>query len=99
LLLEGGARNNAAFLKAELVDEISLVLFPALGGRARSKTFEAGEDGLAERVRLNLDSAEVRAAVLKRNSSAPRNSYASDHRTDDKVTRFRIRGRRRAPQT
>lgn len=63
LILEGGARTNAAFLKAGLVDEISLVLFPAIGGHSGSQTlFEAGEDGLAERVRLTLDSAEVRPA-------------------------------------
>lgn len=55
LLLEGGAHTNAGFLKAGLVDEISLVLFPAIGGRTGSQTlFEAGPDGLADRVRLDL---------------------------------------------
>ncbi|MGW5956790.1 5-amino-6-(5-phosphoribosylamino)uracil reductase [Methylorubrum populi] len=63
LILEGGAHTNAAFLKAGLVDEISLVLFPAIGGHSGSQTlFEAGEDGLADRVRLSLVSAEVRQA-------------------------------------
>ncbi|MBN4097955.1 dihydrofolate reductase family protein [Methylobacterium sp. OT2] len=63
LILEGGARTNAAFLKAGLVDEISLVLFPAIGGHSGSQTlFEAGEDGLADRVRLSLVSTEVRTA-------------------------------------
>ncbi|WP_264051060.1 dihydrofolate reductase family protein [Methylobacterium flocculans] len=63
LILEGGARTNAAFLKAGLVDEISLVLFPAIGGHSGSQSlFEAGEDGLADRVRLSLVSTEVRTA-------------------------------------
>lgn len=63
LILEGGARTNAAFLKAGLVDEISLVLFPAIGGHSGSQTlFEAGEDGLSDRVRLSLVSTEVRTA-------------------------------------
>jgi len=63
LILEGGARTNAAFLKAGLVDEISLLLFPAIGGHSGSQSlFEAGEDGLADRVRLSLVSTEVRTA-------------------------------------
>jgi riboflavin biosynthesis pyrimidine reductase len=63
LILEGGARTNAAFLKAGLVDEISLLLFPAIGGHSGSQSlFEAGEEGLADRVRLSLVSTEVRTA-------------------------------------
>jgi riboflavin biosynthesis pyrimidine reductase len=63
LILEGGARTNAAFLKAGLVDEISLVLFPAIGGHSGSQTlFEAGEDGLADLVRLSLASTEIRTS-------------------------------------
>lgn len=59
LVLEGGARTNAAFLEAGLVDEVSLVLFPAIGGREGARTlFEAGPEGLADRVRLETISAE-----------------------------------------
>lgn len=59
LLLEGGAHTNAEFLKAGLVNEMSLVLFPAIGGRTDSPTlFEAGPGGLADRVRLSLIGSE-----------------------------------------
>ncbi|WP_277983310.1 RibD family protein [Sphingomonas faeni] len=61
LLLEGGAHTNGMFLKAGLVDEISLVLFPAIGGRSGSASlFDAGPDGLADTVRLELTANEMR---------------------------------------
>ncbi len=60
LLLEGGAHTNAAFLQEGLVDEISLVLFPAIGGRKGEKTlFEAGLEGLSNKVRLKTLSTEM----------------------------------------
>lgn len=63
LILEGGAHTNGTFLKARLVDEISLVLFPAIGGHSGSQTlFEGGGDGLADQVRLITISTEVRPA-------------------------------------
>lgn len=53
LILEGGAGTNAAFFRAGLVNQVSLVLFPAIGGRERARgLFDAGPDGLAGRVRL-----------------------------------------------
>lgn len=61
LLLEGGAQTNAAFFKAGLVDEISLVLFPAIGGNSDSPTiFGTAPDGLADKVRLEMLSTELR---------------------------------------
>lgn len=55
VLLEGGATTNGAFLAAGLVDEVSLVLFPAIGGRTGSASiFENGEEGLADHLRLDL---------------------------------------------
>jgi riboflavin biosynthesis pyrimidine reductase len=46
LLLEGGAKMNGAFLKAGLVDEISLLLCPAIDGKTGASTiYEAGESG------------------------------------------------------
>lgn len=59
LLLEGGAGINGAFLKAGLVDEISLLLFPAIDGHSGTRAiFEGGEDGLADAVALTLSSVE-----------------------------------------
>lgn len=57
LLLEGGAKMNGAFLKAGLVDEISLLLCPAIDGKAGASTiYEAGEDGVG-RPELSLIAA------------------------------------------
>lgn len=55
LLLEGGATMNGAFLKAGLVDEVSLLLCPAIdGSTGASSIFEAGEDGLGGVSHLEL---------------------------------------------
>jgi riboflavin biosynthesis pyrimidine reductase len=63
LLLEGGAQMNGAFLKAGLVDEISLLLCPAIDGCTGSPAiFEAGEGGLQGAARLALMSATPGAA-------------------------------------
>jgi riboflavin biosynthesis pyrimidine reductase len=60
LLLEGGATINGAFLAAGLVDELSLLVAPALDGRARTQSFvEFGERGLADKIRLSLTSCEA----------------------------------------
>lgn len=59
LLLEGGARMNGAFLKAGLVDEVSLLLCPAIDGRTGTSTiFEAGEDGVGKPRRMTLIEAQ-----------------------------------------
>ncbi|MDP4027254.1 dihydrofolate reductase family protein [Methylobacterium sp. NEAU 140] len=61
VLLEGGARTNARFLAGGLVDEISLLLFPAIGGHTGSQTlFAAGAEGLARQVHLSMLSTAVR---------------------------------------
>lgn len=61
LILEGGAHTNALFLEAGLVDEISLVLFPAIGGRPGSQTlFGDRPGGLSDLLRLSTISAESR---------------------------------------
>jgi riboflavin biosynthesis pyrimidine reductase len=58
LLLEGGATLNGAFLKAGLIDEVSLLLCPAIDGSSGTPAiFEAGEYGLAVRPSLELVSA------------------------------------------
>lgn len=40
----GGAEINAAFFKADLVDEISLVIGPAIDGNRHALTFVGTED-------------------------------------------------------
>jgi riboflavin biosynthesis pyrimidine reductase len=46
LLLQGGGATNAAFLHAGLIDEISLVLFPAVDGtNAAPSIFDSGGEG------------------------------------------------------
>ncbi|MBZ9706399.1 RibD family protein [Mesorhizobium sp. ESP7-2] len=55
LLLEGGAGINGSFFAAGLVDELSLLVTPALDARAANQGFvEFGEAGLAGKVRLSL---------------------------------------------
>jgi riboflavin biosynthesis pyrimidine reductase len=59
VMLEGGARTNGEFLKAGLVDQISFILFPAIGGKSGSPAiFEGGQDGLADKVKLKMTSFE-----------------------------------------
>jgi riboflavin biosynthesis pyrimidine reductase len=60
LLLEGGGGINGSFLAAGLVDEISLLIAPAVDGRSVGRTvFESGEAGLADKVRLSLTACET----------------------------------------
>ena len=60
LLLEGGGHVNGSFLAAGLVDEISLLVAPAIdGGDGVTGVFDAGGTGLAGKARLSLTSAET----------------------------------------
>ncbi|MBZ9743592.1 RibD family protein [Mesorhizobium sp. CO1-1-4] len=62
LLLEGGAGINGSFLAAGLVDELSLLIAPALDARAANQGFvEFGEAGLAGKVRLSLTDCKTLA--------------------------------------
>jgi riboflavin biosynthesis pyrimidine reductase len=59
LLLEGGAGINGSFLAAGLVDEISLLIAPAVDGDPNREAFvDAGEGGLAGKVKLSLKGCE-----------------------------------------
>lgn len=58
LLLEGGGGVNGSFLAAGLVDELSIVLAPALDGGPTRGIVEAGEAGLKGKVRLSLIAAD-----------------------------------------
>jgi riboflavin biosynthesis pyrimidine reductase len=55
LLLEGGAGINGSFFAAGLVDELSLVMAPALDARkGADRVVEFGEDGLAGKCALSF---------------------------------------------
>lgn len=65
LLLEGGAGINGSFFAAGLVDELSLLVAPALDARAGNQGFvEFGESGLAGKMQLSLTSCETLAHGL-----------------------------------
>lgn len=63
LLVEGGGTTSGAFVKAGLVDEVSLLLCPAIAATSgRPAIFEAGEDGIGNALQLELASATPVAA-------------------------------------
>ena len=66
LALEGGAGINGSFLAAGVVDELSVLVAPAIEGRAGAqRIIEFGDEGLQGKVALTLRSAEVlRAGVV-----------------------------------
>lgn len=60
LLLEGGAAINRSFFTAGLVDELSLLVAPAIDGRSDSPAFiGSGSIGLADQVQLSLTSCQL----------------------------------------
>lgn len=60
LLLEGGGTINGAFFATGLVDELSLLVSPAIEARSNSPAIiEAGETGLAGKAQLSLISCEA----------------------------------------
>lgn len=59
LALEGGGGINGSFFAAGLVDELSVLITPALDGRSDSKSIiDSGNIGLAGKVELSLTSCE-----------------------------------------
>src|SRR5580704_1690561 len=63
LRLEGGGKSNGSFLRAGLIDEISLAVCPAVdGARGGPYAFDSGEDETDARAPLRsmtLESCEV----------------------------------------
>jgi riboflavin biosynthesis pyrimidine reductase len=61
LVVEGGAVTNGAFLAAGLVDELRVLVAPALDGGENVQGIVAWRDGLAGKVTLQLKSADALA--------------------------------------
>ena len=60
MMVEGGGVVNGKFLAAGVVDEISLLLVPAIDGTTGTRTiFEGGPAGLGRKVALRFRSAET----------------------------------------
>jgi 2,5-diamino-6-(ribosylamino)-4(3H)-pyrimidinone 5'-phosphate reductase len=66
LLLEGGGETNGAFLRAGLVDELSLLLTPVADGRlGEPALFDVEDENPAKAIaRLRLKSAKRAAADM-----------------------------------
>jgi riboflavin biosynthesis pyrimidine reductase len=59
ILLEGGANVNGSLMAAGLVDELSLIVAPALEAkRGSDRVIEYGDEGLAGKVELSLIACE-----------------------------------------
>lgn len=66
LLLEGGGGVNGSFLKAGLVDEVIVVIWPSINGLSAERTiFEAGEDSLADLLTLELKECAAKDGVVR----------------------------------
>lgn len=59
LVVEGGAATNGSFLVAGLVDELRVLVAPALDGGENVQGIVAWRDGLAGKVRLQLKSVDA----------------------------------------
>ncbi len=59
LVVEGGAKTNGAFLAAQVVDELRVLVAPALDGAEQVQGIVEYRNGLAGVVRLKFKSAEL----------------------------------------
>lgn len=59
LVVEGGAKTNGAFLAAQVVDELRVLVAPALDGTQQAQGIVDYRTGLAGVVRLQFKSADV----------------------------------------
>ena len=59
LVVEGGAKTNGAFLAAQVVDELRVLVAPALDGAEQVQGIVDYRNGLAGVVRLRFSSADV----------------------------------------
>ncbi|MFC3693902.1 RibD family protein [Chenggangzhangella methanolivorans] len=66
LLLEGGGGVNGEFLKAGVVDDVVLLIWPSIVGLSGERTvFESGAHSLADTVGLKLRSCEAKGEVVR----------------------------------
>jgi riboflavin biosynthesis pyrimidine reductase len=59
LVVEGGAKTNGAFLAAQVVDELRVLVAPAIDGAEQVQGIVDYRNGLAGTVRLQFKSADV----------------------------------------
>jgi riboflavin biosynthesis pyrimidine reductase len=59
LVVEGGAKTNGAFLAAQAVDELRVLIAPALDGAEKVQGIVDYRDGLAGLMRMQFKSADV----------------------------------------
>lgn len=65
VLIEGGGGVNGSFLKAGLVDEVVVVIWPSIVGLSDERAiFESGPDSLADLLTLDLKSCEAKDGVV-----------------------------------
>lgn len=66
LLLEGGGGVNGEFLKAGVVDEVVLIVWPSIVGISSERTvFESGDFSLADALTLDLKACEAKDGVVR----------------------------------
>jgi riboflavin biosynthesis pyrimidine reductase len=66
LLLEGGGGVNGTFLKAGLVDEIVVLIWPAIVGLTGERTiFESGDVSLSNLLKLTLRESSAKDGVVR----------------------------------
>jgi riboflavin biosynthesis pyrimidine reductase len=78
LVVEGGAATNGEFLAAGLVDELIILVAPALDGGENVQGIVAYRDGLAGKMQLRLKAANVleKGVVELRYTVLPREAQA-----------------------
>jgi riboflavin biosynthesis pyrimidine reductase len=59
LVVEGGAKTNGTFLAAQVIDELRVLIAPALDGAEQVQGIVDYRNGLAGVVRLQFKSADV----------------------------------------
>ena len=76
--LEGGGKSNGSFLRAGLIDEISLAVCPAVdGARGGPYAFDSREDEIYARAPLRSSACASGLVELSKSLERFRNCYCS----------------------